>query len=108
MMFSVLNSSEILKVIVVALFAMGIISLAAGIFILFKNVLGEELKIIASQTVKLAQKGLAEEVAGLVGNASSLLNALNQLIKTTSGIGVFLTLIGIILMVVAYYLTLRI
>jgi len=107
-MFSVLNSSEILKVIVVALFAMGIISLAAGIFILFKNVLGEELKIIASQTVKLAQKGLAEEVAGLVGNASSLLNALNQLIKTTSGIGVFLTLIGIILMVVAYYLTLRI
>ncbi len=107
-MFSALNSSEILKVIVVALFAMGIISLAAGIFILFKNVLGEELKIIASQTVKLAQKGLAEEVAGLVGNASSLLNALNQLIKTTSGIGVFLTLIGIILMVVAYYLTLRI
>ena len=107
-MFSALNSSEILKVIVVALFAMGIISLAAGIFILFKNVLGEELKTIASQTVKLAQKGLAEEVAGLVGNASSLLNALNQLIKTTSGIGVFLTLIGIILMVVAYYLTLRI
>ena len=107
-MFSALNSSEILKVIVVALFAMGIISLAAGIFILFKNVLGEELKTIASQTVKLAQKGLAEEVAGLVGNASSLLNALNQLIKTTSGIGVFLTLTGIILMIAAYYLTLRI
>ena len=107
-MFSVLNSSEILKVIVVALFAMGIISLAAGIFILFKNVLGGELKTIASQTVKLAQKGLADEVSGLVGNASSLLNALNQLIKTTSGIGVFLTLTGIILMIAAYYLTLRI
>ena len=107
-MFSALNSSEILKVIVVALFAMGIISMAAGIFILFKNVLGEELKTIASQTVKLAQKGLADEVAGLVGNASSLLNALNQLIKTTSGIGVFLTLTGIILMIAAYYLTLRI
>ena len=107
-MFSALNSSEILKVIVVALFAMGIISLAAGIFILFKGVLGEELKTIASQTVKLAQKGLADEVAGLVGNASSLLNALNQLIKTTSGIGVFLTLTGIILMIAAYYLTLRI
>jgi hypothetical protein len=108
MMFSALNSSEILKVIVVALFAMGIISLAAGIFILFKNVLVEELKTIASQTVKLAQKGLADEVSGLVGNASSLLNALNQLIKTTSGIGVFLTLTGIILMIAAYYLTLRI
>lgn len=107
-MFSALNPSEILRVIVIALFAMGIISLAAGIFILFKNVLGEELKLIASQTAKLAQKGIAEDVAGLVGNASSLLNALNQLVKSTTGVGVFLTLIGIFLMVVSYYLTLRI
>ncbi len=106
-MFSALNSIEILRVIVIALFAMGLISLAAGIFILFKNVLGEELKQIASQTAKLAQKGIAEDVAGLVGNASSLLNALNQLVKTATGIGVFLTLIGILMMVVAYYLPLR-
>jgi len=107
-MFSAPNSTEILRVIVIALFSMGIISLAAGIFILFKNVLGEELKQIAGQTAKLAQKGIAEDVAGLVGNASSLLNALNQLVKTATGIGVFLTLIGILMMVVAYYLTLRI
>jgi hypothetical protein len=108
MMFSALNPSEILRVIVVALFAMGTISLASGIFILFKNVLGAELKQIASQTAKLAQKGIAEDVAGLVGNAGSLLNALNDLVRTTTGVGVFMTLIGILLMVVAYYLTLRI
>ncbi len=107
-MFSALNTIEILKIIVVALFAMGAISLASGIFILFKKVMGEEIKIIANQTAKLAQKGLAEEVAGLVGNASSLLDALNQLIKTTTGVGVFLTLIGFILMVVAYYLAMQI
>jgi hypothetical protein len=108
MMFSALNSIEISRVIVIALFAMGVISLAAGIFILFKNVFGQELKQIASQTANLAQKGIAEDVAGLVGNASTLLNALNQLVKTATGIGVFLTLIGILMMVVAYYLTLRI
>ncbi len=107
-MFSALNTIEILKIIVVALFAMGAISLASGIFILFNKVLGEDLKVIANQTAKLAQKGLAEEVAGLVGNASSLLDALNQLIKTTTGVGVFLTLIGFILMVVAYYLAMQI
>ena len=107
-MFSTLNTNEILKIIVVALFAMGSISLACGIFILFKKVMGDELKVIANQTAKLAQKGLAEEVAGLVGNASSLLGALNQLIKTTTGVGVFLTLIGFILMVVAYYLAMQI
>ncbi len=107
-MFSAINTMEILKIIVVALFALGSISLASGIFILFKKVMGEELKVIANQTAKLAQKGLAEEVAGLVGNASALLNALNQLIKTTTGVGVFLTLIGFILMVVAYYLAMQI
>jgi hypothetical protein len=108
MMFSGLNTSEILKIIVVALFAMGAISLALGIFILFKKVMGDEIKMIAAQTAKLAQKGLAEEVAGLVGNASSLLDALNQLVRTATGVGVFLTLIGFILMVVSYYLALRI
>ncbi len=107
-MFSALNTIEILKIIVVALFALGAISLASGIFILFKKVMGDELKVIATQTAKLAQKGRAEEVAGLVGNASALLGALNALIKTTTGVGVFLTLIGFILMVVAYYLAMKI
>ncbi len=107
-MFSALNTIEILKIIVVALFALGAISRACGIFILFKKVMGDELKVIATQTAKLAQKGLAEEVAGLVGNASALLGALNTLIKTTTGVGVFLTLIGFILMVVAYYLAMQI
>lgn len=107
-MFSGLNPGEILKVIVVALFAMGAISLALGIFILFKKVMGDEIKQIAAQTAKLAQKGLAEEVAGLVGNAGSLLDALNQLVKTATGVGVFMTLIGFILMLVSYYLALQI
>ncbi len=107
-MFSALNTTEILKIIVVALFALGAISLASGIFILFKKVMGDEMKVIATQTAKLAQKGLAEEVAGLVGNASALLGALNALIKTPTGVGVFLTLIGFILMVVSYYLAMQI
>jgi hypothetical protein len=108
MMFSALSSTEILKIIVVTLFALGAISLASGIFILFKRVMGEELKIITSQTAKLVQKGLAEEVAGLVGNASALLDALNQLVRTTTGVGVFMMMVGFILMVVAYYLAMQI
>jgi predicted membrane-bound dolichyl-phosphate-mannose-protein mannosyltransferase len=107
-MFSTLNTPEILKIIVISLFSLGTISLASGIFILFKKVMGDELKIITSQTAKLVQKGLAEEVAGLVGNASALLEALNQLIRTTTGVGVFMMLVGFILMVVAYFLALQI
>lgn len=106
-MLNAITSVEIVKVIVVVLFALGTLSLGSGIFILIKKVMGEELKMIATQTAKLVQKGLAEEVAGLVGNASSLLNALNQLVRTTTGVGVFLAIFGFILMIVAYYLAVQ-
>jgi hypothetical protein len=102
-----LNLQDTLSVIVAAMAGLGVIALAAGIFVLFRKVMGDELKVIANQTTRLAQKGIAEEITGLVGNASSLLEALNQLVKTTTGVGVFLTLIGFILMVVAYYLGLQ-
>jgi hypothetical protein len=102
-----LNLQDTLSVIVAAMAVLGVIALATGIFILFRKVMGDELKVIASQTTRLAQKGIAEEITGLVGNASALLDALNQLVKTTTGVGVFLTLIGFILLVVAYYLGLQ-
>jgi hypothetical protein len=99
--------SDTLRVIVIAMAIFGVISLAAGLYILFHKVMGGELKVIASQTTRLAQKGISEEIAGLVGNASALLDALNQLVRTTTGVGVFMTLIGLILMVAAYYLGLH-
>ena len=102
-----LNLQDTLSVIVAAMAVLGVIALASGIFVLFRKVMGDELKVIANQTTRLAQKGIAEEISGLVGNASSLLEALNQLVKTTTGVGVFLTLIGFILLVVAYYLGLQ-
>lgn len=93
-----------LTVIVATLAVFGAIALASGIYILIRKVMGDELRIIANQTSRLAQKGISEEISGLVGNASALLEALNSLVKTTTGVGVFLTLIGFILLVVAYYL----
>jgi len=83
---------------------MGVISLAAGIIVLVFRVSGNDVKTLANQTMRLAQKGIAEEVSGLVGNASALLDALNQLVKTTTGVGVFLILVGFILFAGAFYL----
>lgn len=86
------------------LFVMGVLSLAAGISILVVKVMSGDLTEIAKQTARLAQKGIAEEVAGLVGNASSLLDAVNQMVRTAAGVGIFLVLIGFPLVGVAYYL----
>jgi hypothetical protein len=50
----------------------------------------------------VAQKGLAEEISGLVGNASALMDSLNQLVRTSAGIGIFLVVFGFVMLVVAF------
>lgn len=84
------------------IFLMGLITLGVGIIIVSSQAIGKNVKIIANQTVKLAQKGISEDVAGLVGNASNLLNALNQLVRSTTGIGIFLVITSLILFAAAY------
>jgi hypothetical protein len=84
------------------IFLMGLITLGVGIIIVSSQAIGKNVKIIANQTVKLAQKGISEDVAGLVGNASNLLNALNQLVRSTTGIGIFLVITSLILFAATY------
>jgi hypothetical protein len=92
----------------VTLFLLGVIITVAGVVILVTRAIGRDVKTLATQTTRLVQKGLAEDVAGLVGNASSLLDAVNQLMRTTAGVGVFLTIFGMLLMGAACWLALQI
>lgn len=89
-------------------FIFGGISLSTGIFILVVRSSGKEIRTLANQTTQLAKKGIAEDVAGLVGNASALLSATTELIRTTAGIGVFLAVLGFLLIAVAAWLALNI
>ena len=89
------SALQILLVMALALFCLGMLTTITGIVILASRVTSKDLRTIASQTARLAQKGMAEEVAGLVGNASALLDTMNQMIRTTAGVGAFLTLFGL-------------
>ena len=99
---------EIILGMAVCLFLIGVICIGSGVFLLMSKVLGKEIKLIAEQTSQLAQKGIAEDVSGLVGNASSLIDALNQLARTASGVGIFLVLIGFVQVVSAYLITMQV
>ena len=103
-----LNPLNIMFIIILALFGLGMLTFIAGILVLAFRTNNKDLKTLAIQTTRLAQKGIAEDVAGLVGNASVLLDATNQLVRTTTGVGIFLTLLGIILMGVASWIALQI
>jgi hypothetical protein len=99
-----LSANDLILTMSVVLFVMGVLSVGVGVFILISKVLGEDVRVIANQTARMAQKGIAEDVAGLVGNASSLIESLNQLVQTTSGVGMFLFLAGFGLIMAAYFL----
>ena len=87
------------------MFLLGLIVLSISIYILTKQAVGRDIQTIAKQTTKLAEKGITENIAGLVGNASALINALHDLSKTNTGIGVFLVFLGIALLTTAYFIT---
>lgn len=106
-MFS-MTVNDFLLSLATVLVVCGVIILGIGVFTLIKKLMGKELQTIADQTTKLAQKGITDDVAGLVGNARTLIEALNQMVKTTAGVGIFLVIIGFILLAAAYGLVLQI
>jgi hypothetical protein len=87
------------------MFILGLIVLAISIFILTRQAIGRDIQTIANQTTKLAEKGITENIAGLVGNASALINALHDLSKSNTGIGVFLVFLGLALVTTAYFIS---
>ena len=92
----------------IALLAAGMIFLGIGCFILVKKLTGKDLQNIADQTSKLAQKGLTDDITGLVGNSRALVDSLNSLVKTQAGVGIFLLLVAFVLLGGAYALVLQI
>lgn len=89
-----LDYIEILFIMDSLLFLLGALMVLTGLIILTKKAIGKEIESLATTTSKLAQKGIADDIAGLVGNASTLMNALQDMVKTATGIGVFLVIIG--------------
>ncbi len=98
-----MSISELIVTMVICLFVMGVVSTGAGIYVLVVKVAGTDLRTIATETAKLAQKGITEDVSGLVGNASALVSSLNDLVKSTSGVGSFMIIIGFIFIAAACY-----
>jgi hypothetical protein len=99
-MFS--SPDQFIMTMTTILFFSGLVNLVAGVVILTSQAISQNVKTIAAQVTKLAQKGISEDISGLVGNASSLLNAMNELVRSTAGIGIFLVVVSFILFAATY------
>ena len=105
---STANAYTILMMMALILFLAGLVMFVSGLFILAMRASSKDVKVLSTQTANIARKGLAEDMAGLVGNASALMDAMNQLIRTTAGVGVFLTLLGLFTMLAASFMAFKI
>jgi hypothetical protein len=92
----------------IVFFVVGLVSFVAGLLILTVRAFGPDMKAISLQTAQVAQKGLAEDVAGVVGNAAALLDALKAMTDSAKGVGLFLVIAGLVVMFGTSYLALRI
>ena len=103
-----INQIDTMLLMAITMFALGICTLVMGLFILVSRGTGRNTNRLAAHAKNLIEKGIAEDMAGLVGNASALLDNLSQMVKTAAGVGIFLTTVGLGLMAGGYYITLQI
>lgn len=94
----IFTSDNLVIFLAVTLFFSGMVTFLIGVSILAFRASSNDIKTLAAQTAKLAQKGIAEDISGLVGNAANLIEAMNQLVRTTRGIGIFLIVAGLVMM----------
>lgn len=99
-----LNFTDVQMVIAAAVFVLGFLLVLIGALVLTSRGYSREISALTAHTARLGQKGLAQEVTGLVNGATELVASINQLVRTASGIGIFLITLGIALMSAGYWI----
>lgn len=102
------NAIQIMITLIAILFSLGGLTFLSGIVILAISAANQGIKSLATQVTNLAQKGITDDISGLVGNAANLIQGLDQLSKTRAGIGVFLTVLGLLMMIGACIFAIKI
>jgi hypothetical protein len=103
-----LTINDFVLILSIIILSMGVITFIVGIFTLAFKINSEDFNSISSQTAKMLNKGISEDVSGVMGNASSLLQSINEMAKTKAGVGMFLLLVAFVLLGCAYFLITRI
>ncbi len=99
-----LSANDFILTLAISILVMGVITFIVGIFILAFKVMNDDFNTISSQTAKLVEKGLTDDVSSLISNASALLQSINEMARTKAGVGMFMLTLAVILLGCAYFL----
>ncbi len=103
---TIFDIARVLSAMASGLFLIGLITFATGVAVLIIRSIGQDTRLISKSIAHITNKGIADDLSGLVGNASVLMDATTNLIQTTKGIGVFLVVSGSVFMLLGITLTL--
>ncbi|MCC7359054.1 MAG: hypothetical protein IT317_06240 [Anaerolineales bacterium] len=103
-MSELLTPANLRLVMGLAFFPLGLAAIIAGLVILIAGPYRQEAKILAEQSAKIGQKGLTSDISLVTQSATALVDAVNNLIRTTSGNAVVLIIVGVISELAAYWL----
>jgi hypothetical protein len=86
----------------------GFVACIQGLRTMLANDYQQTLRKLSIQSAQVSQKGLGDlALAPTLEAASQLIEAVNQLVRTAVGIGVFLCVMGVGMMVAAFLMVIR-
>ena len=99
-----LTFNDIQILIAATVFILGFLLVLIGALVLVSRGYSREVRALAANTARLGQKGIAQEVTGLVNSATELVASLNSLVRSANGIGVLLISLGLGLLFAGYWI----
>ena len=105
-MFGLLNPLTLRLMMGLTFFPLGLACIITGCVILAAGPYKQEAKVLAQQTARIGQKGLTDDITLVAQSATALVDAVNSLIKTTSGNAIVLIVVGALCEAAAYWLLL--
>ncbi len=103
-MSAYLSASDIRFLMGLIFFPAGLLAIVTGLVMLVAHPYREEAKILAAQSARLGQKGVGDNIAVAAQSATALIDAVNNLIRTSSGNALVVIAVGALFEVAAYLL----
>ncbi len=93
------------RAMALVLFVLGIIAFLSGLSTMLASEYRNTMRTLSAQSGKLGAKGLGDPaVVPLMDATSRLIQAVSQLVRTATGVGVFMCISGLALCLVAFWL----
>ncbi len=92
-------------VMAASVFLLGLGSCVAGIWMILSRQYQQVLKSISAQSAKVSSKAVTDAgLAPLIQAMSGLVEAIDKLVRTSIGVGVFLCLAGVVLCLASFWM----